>query len=263
MRQATGFYPRVRVDGVGRGVVSHAGGLLLTEVVRVSGVDRLLTAGLTPWRKPLAIHDPAKVVTDLAIALALGGDCLADIAVLRAEPGVFGLVASDPTVSRTIDALAKDAPVVLTAIDKVRAATRARVWELAGAHAPHAGIDACAPLVIDLDATLVTAHSNKESAAATYKRGFGFHSLWAFVDHGSQGTGEPLAVLLRAGNAGSNTAADHLEVIQQALDQLPFPTSGRIGPQVLVRIEGAGCSHQVVNYLDARPGVFGGVHFAQ
>jgi len=188
---------------------------------------------------------------------------LADIAVLRAEPGVFGLVASDPTVSRTIDALAKDAPVVLTAIDKVRAATRARVWELAGAHAPHAGIDACAPLVIDLDATLVTAHSNKESAAATYKRGFGFHSLWAFVDHGSQGTGEPLAVLLRAGNAGSNTAADHLEVIQQALDQLPFPTSGRIGPQVLVRIEGAGCSHQVVNYLDARPGVFGGVHFAQ
>lgn len=252
MRQATGFYPRVRVDGVGKGVVSRAGGLLLAEVVRVSGVGRLLTAGLTPWRKPLAIHDPAKVVTDLAIALGLGGDCLADIALLRAEPGVFGLVASDPTVSRTVDVLAKDAPKVLTAINKARAAARARVWELAGAHAPHAGIDTAAPLVIDIDATLVTAHSTKQSAAATYKRGFGFHPLWAFVDHGSEGTGEPLAVLLRPGNAGSNTAADHLVVIQQALRQLPFPTSGRIGRKVLVRIDGAGCSHQVVNYLHAR-----------
>lgn len=252
MRQATGFYPRVQVDGVGKGVVSHAGGLLLAEVVRVSGVDRLLRAGLMPWRKPLAIHDPAKVVTDLAIALGLGGDCLADIALLRAEPGVFGLVASDPTVSRTVDVLAKDAPKVLTAINKARAAARARVWELAGAHAPHAGIDAAAPLVIDIDATLVTAHSTKQSAAATYKRGFGFHPLWAFVDHGSEGTGEPLAVLLRPGNAGSNTAADHLVVIQQALRQLPLFTSGRVGRKVLVRIDGAGCSHQVVNYLHAR-----------
>jgi hypothetical protein len=132
-----------------------------------------LAVGLAPWRKPLAIHDPAKVVTDLAVALGLGGDCLADIGLLRAEPGLFGLVVSDPTVSRTIDALAKDAPAALTAINTARAAARARVWALAGQHAQHAGIDAAAPLVIDVDATLVTAHSAKESAAATYKRGFG------------------------------------------------------------------------------------------
>ena len=252
MRHSSGLYPRVRVDGAGKGVVSQAGGSLLTEVIRVSGVDRLLAARLAPWRKPLAIHDPAKVVTDLAITLALGGNCLADIGLLRGEPGVFGLVASDPTVSRTVSALAKDAPAVLAVINKARAAARARVWGLAGAHAPHAGMDACAPLVVDIDATLVTAHSNKESAAATYKRGFGFHPLWAFVDHGSEGTGEPLAVLLRPGNAGSNTAADHLVVIQEALRPLPFPTSGRVGRKVLVRIDGAGCSHQVVNYLHAR-----------
>jgi hypothetical protein len=76
--------------------------------------------------------------------------------------------------------------------------------------------------------------------------------VWAFADRGSEGTGEPLAVLLRPGNAGLNTAVDHVVVIREALRQLPFPTSGRIGRKVLVRIDGAGCSHQVVNYLQAR-----------
>ena len=113
-----------------------------------------MAVGLAPWRKPLAIHDPAKVVTDLAVALGLGGDCLADIGLLRAEPGLFGLVASDPTVSRMIDALAKDASAALKAINAARAAARAQVWELAGQHAPHVGIDAATPLVIDVDATL-------------------------------------------------------------------------------------------------------------
>jgi hypothetical protein len=173
---SSGLYPQVRIDGTGKGVVSQAGGSLLTEVVRVSGVDRLLRAGLTPWRKPLAIHDPAKVVTDLAVSLALGGDCLADIGCCAPSRGVRA-GGSDPTVSRTVSALAKDAPAVLTAINTARAAARARVWELAGAHAPHVGMDAGASLVIDIDATLVTAHSAKESAAATYKRGFGFHPL--------------------------------------------------------------------------------------
>jgi hypothetical protein len=143
------------------------------------------------------VHDPAKVVTDLAIALVLGGDCLADVALLRAEPGVFGPVASDPTVSRTIDVLAKDAPRVLAAIEGARATARARAWELAAEHAPDADACAAAPLVIDVDATLVTAHSDKESAAPTFKRGDGFHPLWTFIDHGAVGTGEPAAVLLR------------------------------------------------------------------
>ena len=90
-------------------MVSQAGGVLLTETMRPVGLDQALSAALAPWRKPHAVHDPAKVVLDLAVTLALGGDCLADIAVLRAEPGVFGPVASDPTVSRTVDPLAADA----------------------------------------------------------------------------------------------------------------------------------------------------------
>jgi hypothetical protein len=157
--KTTGFYPRIRVDGAGRGVVSQAGGMLLTSAIRASGLDRELSAGLARWRRPAAVHDPAKVLLDLAVALGLGGDCLADIAVLRAEPGVFGRVASDPTVSRTIDALAADAPGALKAIHSARAAARRRAWELAGQRAPDAGITAASPLVIDIDATLVTAHS--------------------------------------------------------------------------------------------------------
>src|SRR4051812_32414203 len=152
---------------------------------------------LRPWQRPLARHRPGKVLLDLAVALAVGGDCLADIDQLRAAPEVFGPVASDPTVSRLIDTLAADAPAALAAIAAARAAARARAWELAEEHAPGHGADDSAPLVIDVDATLVTAHLEKECAAPTFKRGFGFHPLWSFVDHWQQGTGEPLAFLLR------------------------------------------------------------------
>jgi hypothetical protein len=244
------LYPRVGVDAAGSGVVSQAGGVTLVEALRVSGLDAALSQALARWRKPAAVHDPAKVVCDLALTLAVGGDCLADVAVLRAEPGVYGPVASDPTVSRTIDALAADAPAALKAIDAARAAARATVWGLAGRDAPNADATAEKPLVIDVDATLVTAHSEKEHAAPTFKRGFGFHPLWAFVDHGPEGTGEPLAVLLRPGNAGSNTAADHIGVIRDALPQLPSHRPGvRPGRRVLVRTDAAGCTHDVLDWL--------------
>jgi hypothetical protein len=119
-----GMYPRVQADTSGTGVASQAGGVALVETVRACGVDTALSAVLAPWRKPTARHDPAKVITDLAVTLELGGDCLADVALLCAEPSVFGLVASDPTVSRTIDALAADAPRALKAIDTARARAR-------------------------------------------------------------------------------------------------------------------------------------------
>jgi hypothetical protein len=151
-------------------VVSHAGGVLLTAAIARVGLDHVLSEALAAWRKPHAVHDPAKVVLDLAVTLAVGGDCLADIVLLRAAPAVFGPVGSDPTVSRTIDALAADAPAALAAIDAARSAARARAWQLAGEHAPDRDIEAAKPLVIDVDATLVTAHSEKEHAAPTFKR---------------------------------------------------------------------------------------------
>ena len=106
------------------------------------------------------------------------------------------------------------------------------------------------PLVIDVDATLVTAHSEKEQAAPTFKKGFGFHPLWAFADHGQAGTGEPLSVLLRKGNAGSNTAADHIGVVRAALRQLPNHRPGRRpGRRVLVRADAGGCTHAFIAWL--------------
>jgi hypothetical protein len=246
----SGLYPCPTADTGGSMVVSHAGGLVLTETIRTVGLDGELSTALARWRLPLAVHDPGKVVADLAVTLALGGDCLADIALIRAEPGLYGLVASDPTVSRTIARLADDASAALAAIAAARAAARARAWRLAGKHAPNHGADRNRPLIVDVDATLVTAHSEKEGAAATFKRGFGHHPLWAFVDHGPDGTGEPLSVLLRPGNAGSNTAADHVTVLRNALRQLPGHRDGtRPGRKVLIRIDGAGATHELLDWI--------------
>ncbi len=203
MSKRSGFYPHVGVDACERTTVSQAGAAVLLEAVRAVGLDRELSSALAPWRKPLAVHDPAKVLCDLAVMLSLGGDCLADVALLREAPEVFGRVASDPTVSRLIDSLAADPQRALAAIAVAGATARRAAWSLAGEHAPNFAVGARKPLVVDLDATLITAHSEKQDAKPTFKRGFGFHPLWAFADHGPEGTGEPLAVLLRPGNAGS------------------------------------------------------------
>jgi hypothetical protein len=253
VKKNTGFYPRLQVDTARCSAAGQAGGVLLTETMRVSGLGVGLSAALAGWRKPTAVHDPAKIICDLAVTLAVGGDCLADIALLRAEPGVYGRVASDPTVSRTIDVLAADPAAALAAIDRVRAEARARVWTVAGVHAPDHGTDAAQPLIIDVDATLVGSHSEKEQARPTFKRGFGFHPLCAFVDHGAPGTGEPLQIQLRPGNAGSNTAADHIAVVRAALKQLPGYRPGtRAGRKVLVRVDGAGSTHAFLEWVSGQ-----------
>jgi len=146
VRESTGLYPRVRTDAAGTGVVSQAGAVLLTDTVRAAGLDRALSVALEPWRKPTAVHDPTKILCDLAVSLAVGGDCLADIAVLRGAPALFGPVASDPTVSRLVTALAGDADRACAAIDVARAAARRQVWRRAGVEAPDHGVDHRRPL---------------------------------------------------------------------------------------------------------------------
>ncbi len=169
MSQRSGFYPRLsESNGAGRQLGSHAGGVLLAETIRAAGLDRALLSAMGRWRRTQARHDPANLLWDLAVTLALGGDCLADIATVRAAPAVVGPVASDATVSRTITGLAVDADRVLAAIAKARATVRTRVWKAAGRYAPNAG----GTVTVDLDATLVTAHLDKEGATATFKMGF-------------------------------------------------------------------------------------------
>lgn len=217
-----------RVESGGESLISSAGGALLLQTAVASGLAGELSRGLAPWRADRAVHDPGKTVLDIAVAIALGGDCLADVALVRAQPELFGPVASDPTISRLLETLASDAEtaqVAIAAIRETRAAARARVWSRVD---PWAGQERP---VLDLDATLIGAHSEKEGARPTFKRGFGFHPILAFADHGPAGTGEPLAALLRPGSANANNAADQIAVLDAALAQLPEHLRG----QVLVR----------------------------
>ncbi len=216
MSKRIGLYPSVRVEGDGSGTVSQPGAVLLVETVRKCGLDTAISTALAPWRKPRTVHDPGKILLDVALGVALGGDCLAAVAMLRTEPDVFGPVASDPTVSRLIDSLAAAGPKALTAIRSARAEVRSHVWELAGPNAP--GADG--RVTVDIDGVLVVAHCERQDATATWKKTFGHHPLVAFVDHGQAGSGEPVAAMLRP-VAGSNTASDHIETAQLALAQLP------------------------------------------
>ena len=166
----TGLCSKITVSADGNGLVSQAGGLLLAEALRVTGLGQGLSGALARWRAPRAVHDPGKMIADLAMALGLGGDCLADVAVLRAQPELCGPVASDPVISRLITALAVEGPRALKAIRKARAAARERAWALAGAAAP--GADGSL-IPVDIDATIVIAHSEKEKAAPTWKKTYG------------------------------------------------------------------------------------------
>ena len=152
---------RVKVTGDGKGVASHAGSLLLAEMADRVGLTEGLSTGMAHTRRRRSAHDPGVVLTQLAVMLADGGDCLSDIAVLRNEPELFGGVASDPTVWRVLDSIHVDG---LRNIALARAAARARVWAAGGA--PDA-------VVIDIDGTLVDAHSEKQDATPTTSVGSG------------------------------------------------------------------------------------------
>jgi hypothetical protein len=231
-----------RLTVSGESLLCSAGGALLVETARATGLSDGLSVGLAGFFLPRAVHDPGKVVFDVATALALGGDCLADVSVVRCQPALFGLVGSDPTVSRVIDRLAGGVDEALAGIRGARAAARAAAW------AHRSPVAATGLVPVDLDASLVASHSEKERAAPTYKRGYGFHPLLAFVDHtaaGAGGGGEPLAGLLRGGSANANNADDHIAVLDLALAQLPEEVRGR----VLVRADSAGGTKRFLDHV--------------
>jgi hypothetical protein len=237
--------PNLVLDPVRESLISSSGALLLKEVVRVAGLGRGLSEVLAPWRADRAVHDPGKVLLDVATAVALGGDCLADVAALRSQPEVFGAVASDPTVSRVFAALAADVDETVAAIRQVRAQARTAVWARRRPLPGTADRRDGSQVSVDIDATLVTAHSDKEGAEPTYKRGFGFAPMCAFVDHGEHGTGEPLAIDLRPGKASPWNSADHIATLNNALNQLPEDERG----QVLVRADTGACSKAFLHHI--------------
>ncbi len=224
----------------GDGVANHVGTRALLELADRSGLTVALDERPASRRQRRSAHAPGQVLRDVAVLLADGGTCLSDLGVLAGQPELFGEVASVPTAWRVVESVAADELGGIDAIRAARAKAMAWSWQQTGVPL----VDGM--LVIDVDATQVVSHSDKVGAAGTYKGAFGFYPLLGYVDHGPEATGEPIAGLLRPGNAGSNTVADHVELVEALLDALP------VGPQdvaMLVRCDSAGASHGFVDAL--------------
>ena len=229
----------VSVVADGGGVVGHVGALLLVELADRLGLTAGLSGAMADTRERRSPHDPGRVVRDLAVMLADGGDCLSDLGGLRDQGDLFGRVASDATAWRVIDSIDAEQ---LEAIRAARAAARERAWA-AGAR-PEL-------VVVDIDSTLVTCRSGKEGAAATYKRSFGYHPILCCVG------GEVLAGILRPGNAGASNAHDHIRVLEAGLAQLPAAVGEHERPPpILVRADTAGCTHDFLEALTPMGCVF-------
>ena len=248
----TGWSKSLEVTADGRGVVSHAGLALLRQLADKSGLTGGLSRALASPR--LLIHDRGRVMADLACAIADGSEVISNFRVLADQRELFGLVASVPTVWRTLDEIASGGPRALARITKAVNAARRTAW--AGIEARHGALPGVriADKVLEgvtcirLDATVTPAHSGKELAEPNYK-GFGHHPLLGYCDN----TGEPLAGMMRRGSAGPNTTADHLQVLSDAITALPPKYRRRL----MVTVDGAGASHGLIERLDAlaaRPG---------
>ena len=218
--------------------MSHAGVELLRELAAFSGLIDAWDRALIGTYKAVPIHFPGSVLADLAVAIADGADSISDLRSLRDQPALFGSVASKPTAWRVLDRVSE---AHLPLLGKGRAVARERAW------AAGAGPDLSGELFLDLDATIVIAHSEKEWAAPTWKRTFGFHPLVCFLDRSEIASGEALAGVVRPGNAGSNTAADHIKVLRLAIENLPEPARPRKddpdAPRYVVRCDSAGATH--------------------
>jgi hypothetical protein len=235
---------RVRIEADGEGVVAHVGLHALGAFADRLGLGDALSARIPPAGERLPLHDRGKVLTQAMLMLAGGGESCADIEALRAQERLFGPVPSDSTLYRTFRHQIGSA--TLAGLWDAMAGVRAKVWRRSSV------TNTADPVVLDMDATLVEVHSeNKQGTAPTYKHGFGFHPMLCFAD----ATGEALAARLRPGNAGANTVADHLDVLDEAIAQLPVEIAAGHRPgadpdavarRVVVRADSAGCTQGFV-----------------
>jgi hypothetical protein len=232
----------VVVEIGGKGVVAHVGLHLLGSFADRLGVGDCLSTAITPGGERLPVHDRGKVLTQAMLMLAGGGEACSDIEHLRAQPDLFGSVPSDSTLYRTFRDVDADA---LAALRGAFAEVRVKAWRRMAA------TTGTAPVVLDIDSSLHEVHSeNKAETAPHYKGGYGFHPIYCFAD----ATGECLAELLRPGNAGANTIADHVTVLDQAIAQLPAEIAvghrpgddpATVRRAIQVRTDSAGCTDLV------------------
>ena len=250
--KGTGWLKGLEVTAGGTGIVSHAGLALLRALADRTGLTAGLSRALASDR--LLVHDRGRVLADLACAIADGAEVISDFRVMADQRELFGLVASVPTAWRTLDEIAAGSGRALARVSGAVNVARRRAW--AAIEARHGALPGVpvADKVLDgvtclrLDASVVACHSDKEGAEPNFK-GFGLHPLGCWCDN----TSEPLAAMLRPGSAGSNTTADHLTVLAEAITALPPKYRRRL----MVTCDGAGASHGLIDRLDAlaaRPG---------
>ncbi len=223
---------KVEVTSDGEGLVSHAGSALLAQIADRTGLTRALSLGLSGMKERRSGHDPGRVVRDLAVMLADGGECVSDLAGLRDQLALFGGIASNATAYRVIERIAS-APGLSDALRAAHAKARAHAWGL--------GVKP-ERVTIDLDATLITAHSEKDGAAGNFKGGFGFAPMMAYCEESS----EALAGMLRPGNAGTHSATDQIAAAESAIDQIPSEHVQEI--EILLRTDSAGAAHELVDW---------------
>jgi hypothetical protein len=239
------------VEVGGHGVVSHAGSAVLRLLADRTGLTGALSRALAR-RGFTPVHDRGRVLVDAAVCIADGGRVLSDLAALRDQAELYGPVASDATLWRALEEIG-DAQ--RARIATARARIRRRVWTLIAARHGRippsrvADVDLGKTVVIRLDATIQIAHSDKQGAAGTFKGSYGHHPLTAWCDN----TGESLAFRLRPGNAGSNTASDHIEVLDEAITQIPDPYRR----DLLITVDGAGATLDLINHITAMNTVHG------
>lgn len=237
--------PKITVTADGTGVVGHAGARLLTDLADATGLTAGMVEALAVPGRRAGGHEPGRVACDVAVMIADGGQAIADMAVLRGQAQLFGQVASDPTAWRVLDGLDQ---LALDGLAAARAAAREVAWaqryDTCGQlPASYAGDWQVPGLVLDIDASIVVCHSEKENATPTWKRTFGYHPIFCYLDN----TREALAGLLRPGRAGSNTACDHIEVLDAALAQIP--DAHRYGTPILVRCDTAGSAGRFLSHI--------------
>ncbi len=234
---------KVGIEGGGKGTVGHVGLHALGTFADRLGLGAALSDRILPTGERAPLHDRGKVLTHAMLMLAGGGESSADVEHLRVEHRLFGSVASDSTTYRTFRDLK---PATVEGLWEAVAGVRAKVWERSSV------TNNTERVVLDIDASLVQIHSeNKAGTAPTYKGGFGFHPMLCFADT----TGETLAAILRPGNAAANNIADHLNLLDAAVAQLPAAVAAghhvgdhvdEVARAVMVRTDSAGCTHGFV-----------------
>lgn len=239
---------KVEVTGLGTGVTNQSGTQLLGRIAGRLGIASGLSKVMAGTVVRSSGHDRGRLLTQVAMTLAAGGRCLADLKTLRNQPGLFGTVASDPTAWRAVHQVDDDA---LAAMVAVRQHAIGRLLEFSGVER----------IILDVDATLVDVDSeDKHQAMATFKGGFGFAPMVCMI--------EPLGLpagMLRPGNATANNAGDQLAMIDEAIGCLPVAWQAGHAPgddaalvrrRLLVRADTAGGTKKMLTGLAARNLVF-------